>query len=73
MRAAGEEFASLWLHVPAKHELILVTSAGGTGFAVKLPTNGPDLPDLFVHRSLPFEVTVMMRTIECNIGARMNN
>ena len=29
-----------------------MASAEGTGFAVKLPTNGPDLPDLFVHRSL---------------------
>lgn len=29
-----------------------MASAERTGFAVKLPTNGPDLPDLFVHRSL---------------------
>lgn len=56
LRTAGEEPASLRLHVPAKHDLILMTSAEGTGFAVELPTDGPDLPDLFVHQSLLQEI-----------------
>jgi hypothetical protein len=34
LRAAGEEFFSLWLYVSAKHELILMASAEGAGFAV---------------------------------------
>jgi hypothetical protein len=49
LHTTGEEFACLCLCVPAKHELILVTFAEGTGFAVQCPTNGPDLSDLFVH------------------------
>jgi hypothetical protein len=51
LHATGEEFACLCLCVPAKHERILVTFAEGTGLAVQCPTNGPDLSDLFVHRS----------------------
>jgi hypothetical protein len=34
LRTAGEEFSSLWLYVPTKHELILMASAEGAGFAV---------------------------------------
>jgi hypothetical protein len=34
LRTAGEESFSLWLHIPAKHELILMASAEGAGFAV---------------------------------------
>ena len=34
LRTAGEESSSLWLHIPAKHELILMASAEGAGFAV---------------------------------------
>jgi hypothetical protein len=34
LRTAGEESASFRLHVPAKHELILMASAEGTGFTV---------------------------------------
>jgi hypothetical protein len=34
LRTAGEESFGLWLHIPAKHELILMTSAEGAGFAV---------------------------------------
>jgi hypothetical protein len=49
LHATGEEFACLDLCVPAKHELIFVTFAEGTGFAGQCPTNGPDLSDLFVH------------------------
>lgn len=33
LRTSGEEVAGLRLHVPAKHELILMTSAEGTGSA----------------------------------------
>ena len=52
LRTAGEESASVWLRVSAKHELILMASAEGTGFTVEISTNGPDLPNLFVHRFL---------------------
>jgi hypothetical protein len=34
LRTAGEKPFSLWLHIPAKHELILMASTEGTGFAV---------------------------------------
>ena len=34
LRTAGEESSSLWLYVPTKHELILMASAEGAGFAV---------------------------------------
>ena len=34
LRTAGEESSSLWLHISAKHELILMTSAEGADFAV---------------------------------------
>jgi hypothetical protein len=34
LRTAGEESATFRLHVPAKHQLILMASAEGTGFAV---------------------------------------
>jgi hypothetical protein len=34
LRTASEESAPLRLHVPAKHELILLVSAEGTGVAV---------------------------------------
>jgi hypothetical protein len=34
LRTAGEESFSLRLYVPAKHELILMASAEGAGFAV---------------------------------------
>ena len=34
LRTAGKESAILRLHVPAKHELILMASTEGTGFAV---------------------------------------
>lgn len=34
LRTAGEEPFSLRLHIPAKHELILMASAEGAGFAV---------------------------------------
>jgi len=51
-----------------------MVSAEGTGFAVKLSTNGPDLPDLFVHRSLLQEM-VPVRAVEYDdfdIGAEQN-
>ena len=34
LSAAGEESSGLWLHISAKHELILMASAEGTDFAV---------------------------------------
>lgn len=34
LRTAGEESFTARRHVPAKHELILMTSAEGAGFAV---------------------------------------
>jgi hypothetical protein len=34
LRTAGEESTRFRLHVPSKHELILMASAEGTGFAV---------------------------------------
>ena len=52
LRAAGEESASVRLHVPSQHELILMTSAERAGFAVEFPADSPDFPNLFVHRFL---------------------
>ena len=52
-----------------------MASAEGTGFAVKLPTNSPDLPDLFVHRSLLLEmmpVFALLSVIEVDIEAGQN-
>jgi hypothetical protein len=42
-----------------------MASAEGTGFAVKFPTNGTDLPNLlFVHRSLLQEMMPLRRVLQ---------
>ena len=60
LRTTGEESFSARRKVPAKHELVLMPSAEGAGFAVELPANSPDFPNLFVHR-LSLHDTIPMR------------
>jgi len=52
-----------------------MASAEWTGFAVELPTNGPDLSDLFVHRTLLQEmmpVCALLTVIEADFEAWPN-
>lgn len=46
-----------------------MASARGTGFAVDLSTNGPDLPDLFVHRFALPKIILIRRALKCDIGS----
>jgi hypothetical protein len=62
--AAGEEFAWLRLHVAAEHELVFASTTEWTGFPIQVPTYGPNLSNLFVHRSLLQEMMPMSRAIE---------
>jgi hypothetical protein len=68
LRATGKEFAWLRLHVPAEHELVLAATTKWTGFPIQVSTNGPNLSNLFVHRSLLQEMMPMSHAIECDIG-----
>jgi hypothetical protein len=72
LRTAGKESFSARRDVPAKHELILMTSAEGAGFAVEFPANSPDFPNLFVHRFLLQETIPEGRAVTCHIGAPQN-
>ena len=71
LRATGKEFAWLQLHAPTEYELVLAATAKWTGFSVQVSTNGSNLSNLFVHRSLLQEMMPMSRAIECDIGVMM--
>ncbi len=64
LTAAGEEFTWLWLRVPAEYELIFASTTKWTGFPLQVSTNGPNLSNLFVHRSLLQEMMPMSCAIE---------
>lgn len=68
LRATGEEFARLRLHASAEHELVFASTTKWTGIPIQLSTNGPDLPDLFVHRSLLQEVMPVEARCACDIA-----
>jgi len=72
LRATGEEFAWLRLHAPAEHELIFASTTKWTGVPIQVSTNGPNLPNLFVHRSLLQEMMPLSRAIECDIGEMLD-
>jgi hypothetical protein len=61
LRATGEESAGFRLDVSANNQLIGMASAKLAGFAVQFPTNGSDLSNLSVHRSLLQKVMPMSR------------
>lgn len=68
LRATGEEFAWLRLHASAEHELVFASTTKWTGIPIQVSTYGPNLSNLFVHRSLLQEVMPMSHAIECDIG-----
>ena len=68
LRATGEEFAWLRLHAPAEHKLVFASTTKWTGVPIQVSTYGPNLSNLFVHRSLLQEMMPMSRAIECDIG-----
>jgi hypothetical protein len=49
-----------------------MTSAEGAGFAVQLPANSPDFPNLFVHRFLLQETIPKRRAVTCILGHLRN-
>jgi hypothetical protein len=49
-----------------------MASAEGTGFAVKFPSNGSDLPHLFMHRFHPQKMMPVRRAVERDFAAGQN-